>query len=348
MAVVNGGGFGRGNFGSVGTVQENIAEAAKQLANGGSGIFSNFLPQNGNQITLPGSIDPKDSRMLKAGFLPGSVKADSQDPSVQFGASTDSGNDWRVRISVSPSSKILYWDPSASGNMSGLIAPLKQTDGFIFPYVPSVTVSHTANYQTVALTHSNYAQYFYESSAVSAINISGDFTVQNIDEARYFLAGLYFFRAATKMFYGSSTSYPGSPPPIVYLDGYGQHYLPHVACVVTSFSHTMPSDVDYLEVNTPQSVSTTVENRTAPGALLSNGARGPSITLPSISGTNSGNEIISQTINTAFNRVPTSSTFTLTLQPVVSRAQGLSWSFDRFARGELIVGKNSGRTGGFL
>jgi hypothetical protein len=110
----------------------------------------------------------------------------------------------------------------------------------------------------------------------------------------------------------------------------------------------MPSDVDYLEVNTPQSVSTTVENRTAPGALLSNGARGPSITLPSISGTNAGNEIISQTINTAFNRVPTSSTFSLTLQPVVSRAQGLSWSFDRFARGELIVGKNSGRTGGFL
>jgi hypothetical protein len=345
MAVLNGGGFVRGGFGSIGTVQENIAEAGKRLANAGNGIFSNFSPQNGNQISLPGSIDPKDSRLLKAGFLRGS-QANSQEPSVQFGAGTDSGNDWRVRISVSPSSKILYWDPNASGNTAGLVAPLKQTDGFIFPYVPNVTVTHTANYQTVPLTHSNYAQYFYESSAVSAINISGDFTVQNIDEARYFLAGLYFFRAATKMFYGASASYQGSPPPIVYLDGYGQHYLPHVACVVTSFSHTMPNDVDYLEVSTPQSVSTDITS-TAPGAELSNGSRGPSIKLPVVRGTNATDSgVISQTINNAFNRVPTASTFTLTLQPIVSRSQAGSWSFDKFARGELIVGKSL--TGGFL
>jgi len=40
--------------------------------------------------------------------------------------------------------------------------------------------------------------------------------------------------------------YQGSPPPIVYLDGYGKHYLPHVPCLVTNFSHSMPNDVDYL------------------------------------------------------------------------------------------------------
>jgi hypothetical protein len=260
---------------------------------------------------------------------------------VQFGTSDDSGNDWRVRISINPSSKILYWDPSSSGNVPGLVAPLKQTDGFIFPYVPSVTVAHSANYQTQQLTHSNYAQYFYESSSVAAINISADFTVQNLDEARYFLAGIYYFRALTKMFYGMSSDYQGSPPPIVYLDGYGQHYLPHISCVVTSFSHTMPNDVDYIEVSTPQSVTTKSTSNTLSGTY-------GSITLPSVNGTNAGNEILTQTINSAFNRVPTSSTFSLTLQPVISRTQAIAFDYKEFARGGLIVGKNNTFSGGYL
>ena len=192
------------------------------------------------------------------------------------------------------------------------------------------------------LTHANYAQYFYESSSVAAINISGDFTVQNIDEAQYFLAGLYFFRACTKMFYGVTKEFQGSPPPIVYLDGYGQHYLPHVPCVITSFSHTMPNDVDYLEVGTPQSVTTTKTSSTTSGAL-------GTIKLPEVRGTNAtGSEIITQTINTAFNRVPTASTFSLTLQPIISRTQAIDFDFKEFARGGLIVGSNSPYTGGFL
>ena len=47
------------------------------------------------------------------------------------------------------------------------------------------------------------------------------------------------------MFFGNSSN-PGNPPPMVFLDGYGDHYFPHVPCVVTQFSHTMPSDVDYV------------------------------------------------------------------------------------------------------
>ena len=308
----------------------------------GGGIFS---PNNGNQITT--SADPSDARKQLAGFVNkfGLVQSASSttDPSTQFGTSDDSGNNWRVKISVNPSSKILYHDPAASGNVPGLLSPLKSTDGFIFPYVPQVTVSHNANYNSVPLTHSNYAQHFYESSSVSTINISGDFTVQNIDEAKYFLAGIYFFRACTKMFYGFSGDYQGSPPPIVYLDGYGQHYLPHVPCVVTGFTHTMPSDVDYLEVNTPQSVS---EERTSNKIQ---GGPGMSITLPSVRGTNAGSEIITQTINTAFNRVPTASTFNITLQPVISRTQAMNFDYSAFARGALIHGgKDSPFTGGFL
>jgi hypothetical protein len=334
MAVVTG-----GQPISVGdTRSQNIAEAAKQ-ANGG--IFSNFsVPNNGNQTTTAGSIDPADARRNLAGLSSGGTavpKAFTQNPSVQFGSSDDSGNDWRVRISINPNSKILYWD-TGSSSVPGLVAPLKATNGFIFPYVPSVTVSHSANYQSQQLTHSNYAQYFYESSSVAAINISGDFTVQNIEEAKYFLAGLYFFRACTKMFYGTTRDYQGSPPPIVYLDGYGQHYLPHVPCVITSFSHTMPNDVDYLEVNTPQSV--TIEKSKADNSSSY-------YQLPG-QGAGAGTELTTQTINNAFNRVPTASTFSLTLQPVISRSQAIDFDFKEFARGGLIAGKGTAYSGGYL
>ncbi len=321
-----------------GALERNDPEARK-FANGGI-----FNPNNGNQTTTAGSIDPKDKRLETARLQTGGTNiplSSTTSPSTQFGTSDDSGNDWRVKVSINPNSKILYWDPVAAAGTPSLLSPLKHTNGFIFPYVPQVSVTHSASYSTVPLTHSNYAQYFYESSSVAAINVSGDFTVQNVDEAKYFLAGIYFFRACTKMFYGLSGDYQGSPPPIVYLDGYGQHYLPHIPCVITNFSHTMPNDVDYLEVNTPQSITTNKTSRTVSGSM-------GSITLPSVAGTNAGSEIITQTINTAFNRVPTVSTFSLTLQPVISRTQAMNFDYQEFARGGLIVGKGSAFSGGFL
>jgi hypothetical protein len=340
MAVVtNGGGYGR--FTSTDTSrQQNIAETAKQSANNGQGIFSSFSPNNGNQTTTAGSVDPADARRAQAGVAKGGAaavaKSSTQDPKVQFGPSDESGNDWRVKVSINPSSKILYWDPNTTGNLPGLLAPLKLTDGFIFPYVPQVTVAHSANYTSVSLTHSNYAQYFYESSSVASISISGEFTVQNTDEAKYFLAAIYFFRACTKMFYGLSGDYQGSPPPIVYLDGYGQHYLPHVPCVVTSFSHTMPNDVDYLEVMTPQSITTTTEKATNASSYYPSQLN------------NQNTDLTTQTINTAYNRVPTASTFSLTLQPDISRTQAVDFDYREFARGGLIAGKGSPYSGGYL
>lgn len=315
-----------------GASEQNMTVETRKQINGG--IFKSFpVPEKG-QITT--SADPKDARMTTAGFV---KWGESEPASAKFGNSDEAGNDWRVRISINPNSKILYYDPAALPPVAGLVAPLKLTDGFIFPYVPTVTVSHTANYSQVQLTHSNYAQYFYESSAVTAISINADFTVQNIEEAKYFLAGLYFFRALTKMFYGSSGNYQGSPPPIVYLDGYGQHYLPHVACVVTSFSHTMPSDVDYIEVTTPQSVNSKTDSRRTPGGPMG------SIILPQVARTNAGSEIQTQEILSAFNRVPTASTFSLTLQPIISRTKAMNFDYSEFARG-VMIGTNG--YGGYL
>jgi hypothetical protein len=310
--------------------QGNGATGRAFVAQTNQSILNAISPNKGNQTT---NADPADARLSK-GNLKREGEVPKKDTNVQFVDDFD----WRVRISINPTSKILYWGPDVTGGVPGLLAPLKWTNGFIFPYVPQITVAHSATYSSVPLTHSNYAQYFYESSQVSAISISGDFTVQNLDEAKYFLAAIYFFRACTKMFYGISEDYQGSPPPIVYLDGYGQHYLPHVPCVITSFTHTMPGDVDYLEISTPQSV--TIEKSKADNSSSY-------YQLPG-QGAGAGTELTTQTINSAFNRVPTASTFQLTLQPVISRTQAIGFNFKEFARGGLIVGKGNPFSGGYL
>ena len=58
------------------------------------------------------------------------------------------------------------------------------------------------------------------------------------------------------MFFGNSGEFQGSPPPIVYLDGYGKHYLPHVPCLITNFSHQMPPAVDYISASNGQRIPT--------------------------------------------------------------------------------------------
>lgn len=146
--------------------------------------------------------------------------------------------DWRVKVSMNPS--VSYWQ-------SQLLAPLWNTGGVIFPVLPVITVTHTAKYSSQPLTHSNYAAHSYEGSEVAEITINGEFIVQNITDGQYLLAAIYFFRSGTKMFWGAD-KLAGTPPPMMYLDGFGSHYFPHVPCVLKSFSHTMPQDVDYIEV----------------------------------------------------------------------------------------------------
>lgn len=261
-------------------------------------------------------IDPSRARLAIAGLLTGGTQ--KQQPNVGFnyaGNTARNSEDWRVRVSLADSANYFY-----AGADKGVMAPLfkgsSNQNGVIFPYAPQVQVQYSARYGSARLTHSNYDAYFYEGSEVQAINISGDFTVQNIAEGRYLLAAIYFFRAATKMWYGqSNTGHMGNPPPMVFLDGYGEHYFPHVPCVVTQFSHTMPPDCDYLEI-TPQ-VQTP-----------SNGYQcttGPMTFAKST-------------------RLPTTSQVSISLQPIYSRKSLYNkFNLDDFAAGKLVKGN-----GGFI
>ncbi len=327
------------------------------LQQSGGGIVKRVLGQGAN--TVFDLLDPKNARNAISGLLPGGMSsATKAAPNIGFqgiagegGASAANEDDWRVRISLNPGAKILYQDPMILPN--SLLRPLNDTSGVVFPFTPTVSMTHSAQYSTQTLTHSNYPAQFYNYSEVSDITVTGDFTVQNASDGQYLMAVIYFFRAATKMFFGTGDNV-GMPPPIVYLDGYGSHYLPHVPCVMTSFNHSMSPDVDYIQVPITRSeldsspaepnraVQLTEEEQKYVPSLLRSETMA---TTPSTRATmmNSRKKEITTT-----SRLPTYSTITVTLRPVYSR-KSLHDRFDlnKFAQGELLADKTTG-AGGFI
>jgi hypothetical protein len=264
------------------------------------------------------------------------------------GASAAGEDDWRVRLSLADSATIFYKDTSTQNS---IMAPLVETNGVIWPYTPSITVSHVANYSTAVLTHSNYSAHFYNNSDVNDITVTGEFTVQSVEEGQYLMAAIYFLRASTKMFFGQGTNV-GNPPPILFLDGYGSHYFPHVPCVITNFTHTLSNDVDYLQVPITQ---TTLEDVTVTAPDNPNGGvsfldnKGIENT-PSLLRSNKGPTATTQKFSSIVSttRVPTASSVSVTLRPVYSRRNLHDrFNLNDFAQGKLIGDKKTGY-GGFL
>lgn len=168
-------------------------------------------------------------------------------PTTQDSINAAQQSDWRVRLSLAGKAKYLY-----RGDQPGILAPLKDTDGVIFPYTPQVTVSYAANYDQSELTHSNYKIYQYRSSSVDSVSISCDFTAQDTFEANYLLAVIHFFRSVTKMFYGQDQfPKPGTPPPLCYLTGLGSFQFDNHPLAITQFNYSLPTDVDYIRAGNP-------------------------------------------------------------------------------------------------
>jgi hypothetical protein len=234
---------------------DQVASSAPSAGGGtGFGGLKSGLGFGGSNTAFD-LLDPSKARNAISGLLPGGLSGLGKSiPNIGFqdmagvgGATAASEDDWRVRVSLAAGAGILYQESNTTNTDSALLYPLLETNGVIWPYTPQITVSHNAQYSTAHLTHSNYPAHFYNNSEVADINISGEFTVQNKQDGQYLMAAVYFFRSATKMFFGQGAN-AGNPPPMVFLDGYGSHYFPHVPCVVTQFSHTLPNDVDYIEV----------------------------------------------------------------------------------------------------
>jgi len=285
---------------------------------------------NGAQVTTPASNTEVGKLLAQR-----QTALDAQKKLIN-----DTG-DWRVRISLAAST-YLYNAPEAE---QGILAPLFATRGVIFPYTPKIDIGYKATYSSAELTHSNYTNYFYQSSAVEQVRISGAFTAQDTVEAQYLLAVIHFFRSATKMFYGQDAE-RGAPPPLLFLTGLGAYQFNNHPCVLTRFEYNLPADVDYIRAGSPNQNGTDLLKRrtSTQNNLPTNPISGALTRLNQLF---SGQKvqkggIVSQPSAPNFSKnsptyVPTKMEISISLLPIVTRNQASrQFSLKQFANGALV------------
>jgi hypothetical protein len=311
--------------------------------------------QGGSFVEPATAASAKASREEAAATNAAAATAKASAAKTEDKAPFKQKEDWRVRLSLAPSANYLYRDPAIKS--SDLLYPLKETDGIVFPYLPTVSTAHKANYDPTELAHSNYKLYFYKNSSVDDVTITADFTAQDTSEANYMLAVIHFLKSATKMFYGQDGKAgprAGTPPPLCYLSGFGAFQYDAHPLLITSFTYTLPNDVDYIRAGSKETWSgqssmnpfgTDEKNRTGLGAVVSaisdlrmalgglrKGAAPPAPKFKSLA-------------NSEATYVPTKLSITISAVPVVTRNDiSNKFSLHDYATGSLLRG--SKRSGG--
>ena len=316
---------------------------AAQNAIGAVGGAINTASKLGDAISK-GFEDGDVLSALRAIDLPsaGEAVGDLLSAVASFGGDANS-NDWRVRLSLA------NW---SSFRTSPVLAPLKDAGGLIFPYTPIISMSSKATYQPVTTTHSNYTFRAYQNSDPGEISITAPMNVEDPTQGLYWIAAVHYLRSLTKMFTGNDPK-AGNPPPIIFLNGYGNYVFKNVPCVVTSFSTTLNKDCDYIGVNVVGSAAGEVEG-IAEGIGGLAGAVGGALggSIPGLSGiTNAVSNIaggigqvagllgtfgIGGTASGGVSHVPTKSEFVIKLQPIYSRNSVRNFSLDRFVAGGYL------------
>lgn len=131
--------------------------------------------------------------------------------------------------------------------------------GIVFPYTPKVDFEHKVNYERTEIMHSNLAVSHYKNTPPPTITLQADFTADGVYNARYMYGVIHFLRAISKCEFGESLfsdderkDYAGIPPPVLYLNGYG-NYMINVPVVVTSFGINFEKNKHYVHLK-PENV----------------------------------------------------------------------------------------------
>lgn len=241
--------------------------------------------------------------------------------------------DWRVKLMLAPEADYLYraQDP-------GILKPLNDTGGVVFPYLPNIIVNYRANYQDVHPAHTNYSIYQYQNSKVDGFQITADFTAQDTFEANYMLAVIHFFRSITKMFYGQD-QFPknGTPPPLVYIHGLGEFQFNAHPLAVTNFSYNLPNNVDYVKTTNPQPAGT----ETATNSSQNDNPRLTSIGLDA-GGVLPRTPFPETVLDEGTTYVPTKMQLVISCAPIMSRsAVSNRFSLKDYATGKLLRGSSN-------
>jgi hypothetical protein len=255
----------------------------------GQGIFNRTLGR------LTGAGISTDSRIVNA-IAKWSGRSDKRD--------------WRVRLQIPAGATALY---DALMENNDLLNPLRDARGIFWPLTPAVVIQHSANYNPLSQTHSNYPFQAYQNSQVDSMNIIGEFPVQNQQDAQHWVATVNFLRTVTKMFFGKEQPLKGNPPPILHLSGYGDHMFQKVPVIINTFNVELRPGIDYISTRQDNVYQST--GRQTARELQRQGQVNPNS--------------IDQTW------APTLSNISVLVTPVYSRESIKNFSLADFARGKL-------------
>jgi hypothetical protein len=270
-------------FGEVGKIVKNVA----------GGPFNRTLAR------LKGARIPTDSRIVQA--------------TAAWSGRNDK-TDWRVRLQIPNGADEVYNALLADND---LLSPLIPSRGVFWPLTPAVVITHTANYNPLSQTHSNYPFQAYQNSQVDGYNIIGEYPVQNSDDAKHWVATINFLRSVTKMFFGKNQALKGNPPPILHMSGYGDHMFNKVPVVVNTFNVELRPGIDY--ISTKQD------------------AGGQYREINAV-------DEVALTTGEQQSWAPTLSNISVLVTPIYSRESIKNFSLSEFARGKLN-GKGEGEIG---
>ena len=288
---------------------------------------------------LSGSFNLADTLLNGTGLAAGAEAVGDIVGAVSSFGGDAAANDWRVRLSLA------NWT-SIKG--SPVLKPLKDAGGLIFPYTPTISLKSSANYSKIDTVHSNYTFQAFKNSDPGSIEITAPMNVEDATQGLYWIAAVHYLRSLTKMFTGSDPK-AGNPPPVVFLNGYGNYVFKNVPVVVTNFTCTLPNDCDYIGVNVVGSAAGGIEGvADAVGGLA--GSLGSAIpglsditdTVSSISGAIgniagvAGSLGLGGTTSGGVSHVPVKSSFSVTLTPIYSRNSAKNFSLDRFVQGGYL------------
>lgn len=131
---------------------------------------------------------------------------------------------------------------------SPLLAPLRDTNGMIFPYQPTINYTQSVEYETVSMVHTNQNFHAYTRTPMPELTVEGDWTVQNQTEGIYALACIHFLRVVTKMYFGRGNNL-GTPPPVLLFDAFGQYMFNQLPVLVSQFTVNMPKEPNYVPID---------------------------------------------------------------------------------------------------
>lgn len=324
----------------------NAASATIGAAAGAYNTASRLVGAAGAlpSLTSPGGLTSA-ARLASSGLSAGAeAVGDIMSAVSMFGGSDADENDWRVRLSIP------NW---TSFKTSPVLKPLKDAGGLIFPYTPQISIKPAAKYTPESVTHSNYPFHIYRNSDPGQIEVTAPMNVEDPEQALYWIAAVHYLRSVSKMFTGNDPK-AGNPPPVVFLNGYGNFVFKNVPVVISSFNLTLGKDCDYISTEVVGSAAGDVAGIADSVGDLANtvgGSFGDAFggAVGEIAGMVSeaagfvgqaagilGSFGVGGTTSGGYAYVPTKSELSIQLTPVYSRNSARKFSLDRFVAGGYL------------